>query len=207
MARARSARVPLFPPEEILTMKLWIIGAFVLALGVCVVQPALAQRPNREEIIKKFDKDGDGKLNEDERAEARKAWQARSGGGRWAEIIKKYDKDGDGKLSDEEKAEAKKARRARAGDRRAEFMKKHDTDGDGQLSDEEQAAARKAMAERRGGGEGRGGRRAEIIKKFDKDGDGKLSDEERAEARKAWQARCNLRRPRTPADGEGYSRG
>jgi EF hand len=43
------------------------------------------QRPDREQmkrqILKKFDRDGDGKLNEGERAEARRAMQARRGGG------------------------------------------------------------------------------------------------------------------------------
>ena len=41
-------------------------------------------RPSREEVMKKFDKDGDGKLSEDEKAELRKAMANRGGrpGGR-----------------------------------------------------------------------------------------------------------------------------
>jgi len=63
------------------------------------------------EIIKRFDKDGDGKLSDEEKAAARKAMQdrQRAGSDRMAEFIKKFDKDGDGKLSDEEKAAARKA--------------------------------------------------------------------------------------------------
>lgn len=38
--------------------------------------------PNREEILKRFDKDGDGKLSEEERAEARKEFGNRFGGGK-----------------------------------------------------------------------------------------------------------------------------
>jgi len=40
-------------------------------------RPARDGGPIREAIIKKFDKDGDGKLNEEERAAARKAMEAR----------------------------------------------------------------------------------------------------------------------------------
>ena len=46
-------------------------------------------------MIKKFDKDGDGKLNEEERKAAEEA--------RKAEMLKRFDKDGDGKISDEER--------------------------------------------------------------------------------------------------------
>ena len=38
-------------------------------------------RPSREEVMKKFDKDGDGKLSEDEKAEIRKAMASRGGPG------------------------------------------------------------------------------------------------------------------------------
>ena len=46
-------------------------------------------------MFKMFDKDGDGKLNEDER---KAVGQARE-----AEMLKRFDKDGDGKLSEEER--------------------------------------------------------------------------------------------------------
>ena len=62
-------------------------------------------RPSREEMIKKFDKDGDGKLSEDERAELRKAMEARR-----KEFMAKFDKDGDGKLNEEERKAAMAAR-------------------------------------------------------------------------------------------------
>ena len=106
-------------------------------------------RPSREEIIKKFDKDGDGKLNDEEKAELRKKMAERSGGGRKLPpfLMKKFDKDGDGKLSDEEKAEARKAMEAR----RKEMIGKFDKDGDGKLNEEERKAA---MAARPKQGEG-----------------------------------------------------
>jgi Ca2+-binding EF-hand superfamily protein len=77
------------------------------------------------EVLKRFDKDGDGKLNDAERAAAKKAREERGGrpgrpgqpgGGGGSgdgklreEILKRFDKDGDGKLNDEERAAAKKA--------------------------------------------------------------------------------------------------
>ena len=57
-----------------------------------------AQEARKAAILKKFDKDGDGKLSREERRamfdEARKKREA---------LIKKYDADGDGKLNDAEK--------------------------------------------------------------------------------------------------------
>lgn len=81
------------------------------------------RRPNREEIIKRFDKDGDGKLSAEERAEMRKQLGRSGGEGRGEgregrgegprrqnrdELIKRFDKDQDGKLDDEERAEMEK---------------------------------------------------------------------------------------------------
>ena len=60
-----------------------------------------------KEILEKFDKNGDGKLDEDERKAAQRA--------RRAEFIKKYDKDGDGELNEEERKAAMKDRRGRGG--------------------------------------------------------------------------------------------
>ncbi|HTN76902.1 MAG TPA: EF-hand domain-containing protein [Pirellulaceae bacterium] len=71
---------------------------------------------NKEEILKKFDKDGDGKLSDDEKAAAKKEFGERGGrpgGLDKAALMKKFDKDGDGKLSDDEKAAAKKAMQER----------------------------------------------------------------------------------------------
>src|SRR5204863_3860772 len=67
----------------------------------------------RDAMIKRFDKNGDGKLSDDEKAEAQKALKAKKGEarrppGKLTEAMKKFDADGDGKLSDEEKAAAKK---------------------------------------------------------------------------------------------------
>ena len=65
----------------------------MLALGTLLAQPALTQEKNREKsredfhkkLLEKFDKDGDGKFNEEERAAAKRAMAERRGSGPDAE--------------------------------------------------------------------------------------------------------------------------
>lgn len=59
---------------------------------------------------KDFDEDGDGKLDEGERREARKVWEAISEGmGRIREeVTAKYDRNDDGELSEAERGDSKK---------------------------------------------------------------------------------------------------
>lgn len=75
-------------------------------------QGAEGKARGREVMIKRFDKNGDGKLSDDEKAEAQKVLKAKKGearpAGKLTEAMKKLDADGDGKLSDEEKAAGKK---------------------------------------------------------------------------------------------------
>ena len=125
---------------------LLLISSLAFAIGVSA-KPEKGEkkgnpsegRPSREEIIKKFDKDGDGKLSDEEKAELRKKMAERSGGGRKLPpfLMKKFDKDGDGKLNEEERAEARKTMEAR----RQEALKRFDKDGDGKLNEEERKAA------------------------------------------------------------------
>ncbi|HYG75951.1 MAG TPA: EF-hand domain-containing protein [Planctomycetota bacterium] len=65
-----------------------------------------------EEMLKRFDKDGDGKLSEEEKRAAMEAMGKHREGGEAnhkAEIIKRFDKDGDGTLNEEEKRAAMEA--------------------------------------------------------------------------------------------------
>ena len=97
-----------------------------------------------QEIIAKFDKDGDGKLGVEELMEFLEEQRRVFDAGRRnfrrgrdfvppKEILAKFDKDGDGKLSREERRamfdEARKKREA--------LIKKYDADGDGKLNDAE----------------------------------------------------------------------
>jgi hypothetical protein len=90
-----------------------------------------------EAIIAKFDKDGDGKLNEEERAAAKEAREAAK-----AKVLAQFDTDKDGKLSEVEREAMKAA-----------VLAKFDTDGDGKLSEEERKAAQEEfpMGPRPGG--------------------------------------------------------
>ncbi len=163
--------------------------------------------PFFERMLKEFDKDGDGKLNEEERATARRMTEQffgrlnEKGGspdGRPVppEALKRFDKDGDGKLNEEERASAMKGRdgQMKKGppggfdlNNPSEFVvKRFDKDGDGKLSDEEKAAAMKErdgqMKKGRPGGFDLNNPPEFVVKRFDKDGDGKLSDDEKKAA-------------------------
>ena len=146
-----------------------------IALAVAISGTALthAQEEGRERrgprqlpeaVLKEFDKDGDGKLSDDENKAMREAMQARREEARKKEIAE-FDKDKDGKLNDEEQKAANEAREAK----RKALIEKYDADKDGKLNREEVQAAAKAGEELRylrpGGpgqrgqrGEGRGGR-------------------------------------------------
>lgn len=119
------------------TKSLMTIGAL---LGTCLLASAQddQRRPNRPHrpmgppppaLLKEFDKDGDGKLSDEERKAMHEAMKARMEERR-KEMLEKYDTDGDGKLSEEER------RKARA----AELIKRFDKDGDGKLDEAELAA-------------------------------------------------------------------
>lgn len=98
-------------------------------------------RPVPAEVLAKFDKDKDGKLNEEERKAAMEA--------RKAEMLAKFDKNKDGKLDEDERKAAMEARKA-------EMLKRFDKDGNGELDDEEKKAARAAMTKRGGRPDGKG---------------------------------------------------
>jgi Ca2+-binding EF-hand superfamily protein len=95
-------------------IKLFTVFAVLAGLAMASGTPEKEEgrkdrgKPGIKQWIEKFDKNGDGKLDEAERKAA--------GAARKAEFLKKFDKDGDGKISAEERkaiAEAMKNRRGR----------------------------------------------------------------------------------------------
>ena len=109
-----------------------LLVAVIIALSVPSLAAAAPEgKPDaaarKAAMLKKFDKDGDGKLSEEEKAAMKAEMQKRRGEGgkgpdaaRRAEMMKKFDKDGDGKLSEEERAAM-----------RAEMQKKRGEGGKG----------------------------------------------------------------------------
>ncbi len=80
------------------------------------------QCPSKEQILEKFDIDGDGQLSEDERATMREAGGKKRGGKQGQrpskeEVFEKFDTDGDGELGEEERAAAREERGDRGGRR------------------------------------------------------------------------------------------
>ena len=118
------------------------------------------RRPNRgtpPEVLKEFDKDGDGKLNDEEAKAAREAMQARREEAR-KQMLEKYDTDKDGKLSAEE-------HKKMAEDRKA-LVEKYDANKNNPLDPEEVKAARDAgepmwLLRAGGGRRGEGGPQGE----------------------------------------------
>ena len=134
-----------------------------------------SDRSSREAIIKRFDKDGDGKLSEDERrvaGELRKKLASRDN-------VKGRENDrGDSGAKERYAAVAK---RIHAGVKAGKI-----TEEQGR---ERLAAFRKSMSSGRGDSDSSRLSREEITKRFDKNGDGKLDREEGLAARKAMATR------------------
>ena len=93
----------------------------------------------RIQLMKRFDKNGDGRLDAEERKAAIEAMKDKVADlenlrrKHVEDVMKRFDKDGDGKLN----AEERRAMFEEARQRRANLVKKYDKDGDGVLNDAE----------------------------------------------------------------------
>ena len=96
----------------------------------------------RARLIKKFDKDGDGKLNDEEKAAM-------------DEFVREHKKKrGEGASRGERRPHSKAGRESHE-----DLIKRFDKDEDGKLNDEEKAAMREEMSKRHQGKERRGKKR------------------------------------------------
>ena len=98
----------------------------------------------RESLREKYDANGDGELDEEERQTMKNAWAEKwkDHKGRWSDIRKQYDKDGDGNLDDEERTAMKKAWAEKWKHRRGARNKTHEhhhEDGNGGFHSEHHA--------------------------------------------------------------------
>lgn len=150
-----------------------------LRAGSLLAKPA-ATRPSRRvspELMKKFDLNGNGKLEEPERRAMMDDMRKK----RRQEMLERYDTDGDGELSAEERKAMHEAFRKRHRDRSEAWhdlaVRHFDADGDGELSDAEQAEAREFGKEF--GKVFKDMRRQQM----DIDGDGEISEQEKQQAR------------------------
>ncbi len=159
-------------------------------------------RPDREQMhqraLEKFDKDGDGKLNEEERAEAKAFHQKRQaqGGEGAAEGQRPQRPEGAEEGQEQRGPKGKKGQRPQRPEgaegteegkeqRGPKGKKGQRPEGAEEGQRPQRPEGAEEGKEQRGpkGKNGQGPSHADAIKRFDKDGDGKLNDEERAEAK------------------------
>ena len=204
-----------------------VISIFAITVAISTVIPAEnSAGSDRMEggaaTLKKYDRDGDGRLSDAERETMRKQifeQRRRSiGGGRCRrafqfppEIIKRYDKDGDGQLNEEE------SQAAQSGIQKM-FQELHAKDHyntNGRLDPDEmdKIQADKAagkledvpqiflqMGRRRGPGSSARPPSVEVAKQMDRNRDGRLDEEELKAARTELEKLRNTARDARPRD-------
>lgn len=144
-----------------------------------------SDRPSRESIIKRFDKDGNGKLSQEERRAAgaarrklgeRQSDRASDSGTRDAGIRRRLEAAG---REIREAVKADKITEEQGRERMAALRKRVSQ------SQSRSGTTRDSDSSRRGGTD----YRARLMKEYDKNGDGKLDEKEREAARKALSSR------------------
>ncbi|MSU22200.1 MAG: hypothetical protein EXS32_00055 [Opitutus sp.] len=159
-----------FPMKRLGLAPLVVSATLFLTVGLRAAEmkpagsPAAMKASRVEDILRRFDLNHDGKLDDDETAAAH-------------EVL----------LKEQLNRQAAQAAATNAVQFRERMLAMFDKNHDGQLDDDERAAARK-YGEERGLGEN-GAIREDLIKRFDQNGDGQLDESERAALQKFLQAR------------------
>ncbi|MFG0307444.1 MAG: GC-type dockerin domain-anchored protein [Phycisphaerales bacterium JB040] len=157
-------------------------------------------RQRFEEMQARWDANGDGELDREERRLMWEAMQAQ----REMEMIERFDRDGDGVLDEDEQRAARLADFL-GSDRGQELAREFDANGDGVLDDGELAAMEAHIRAEREARREEWRQRA--VDRYDLDGDGELSDIEREIARESAQEQGREYRERMTqqfdSDGDG----
>jgi hypothetical protein len=159
-----------------------------------------------ETVLARYDVDGSGTLNEEERTALVDAVRARRDASALQRLRRRpvrravqfiYDADESGALDDDERAALQADLLARCDARNARLLTTFDLDGTGDLDAEERAAAR---ADRRARVQQR---RADQLATYDLDGSGRLETDERAALRDDREARRRALATEFDADDSG----
>lgn len=112
----------------------------------------------KQELVTKFDKDGDGRLTGEERRAALEAARTRIAErlGVRPDDLPRFDQDGDGRLSQEEREALKEFIKGHVGELKGKISARFDKDGDGKLNEAEREAAREQFRQGRDGNGPRG---------------------------------------------------
>jgi len=193
----RSMKRPGLTPH-LLSATLFLVPA--VAPSLCAQEtmattPAAKAAKRADELLKRFDKNGDGKLDDDERADAKEVmmkeqidrqmlrFAALPGGLEQfrPQVLEMFDKNRDGRLDDGERAAAQKFAESRQGpiEDIDDLTKRFDKNGDGRIDEEERAQVSAYLSELRALGAVQ--IRNDLLQRFDRNADGKVDESEMVE--------------------------
>jgi Ca2+-binding EF-hand superfamily protein len=180
------------------TMKKLLFSAMGVALlmGTTKVIAQDNAQDLRKQLIEKYDEDGDGQLNAQEREKARAAFLKQAPEDEPEEQpLRQRRPNGD----DNQRRRGRRGNFGGPGGEqfRQQLLGAFDKDGDGELSDSEEAAMREDFEKKRDAG------RARFMKEYDKNGDGDIDDSEREAMRANFEKRREENRKKYDKDGDG----
>jgi len=133
------------------------------------------QQRSHQQLLKRFDEDGDGKLNQHEKANAKAHAEKRRNQMR-RKLLNQFDADGDGKLNDAERENARNAMEMRIENERRNRQQQRNQRQENPATENPRPHDNQPERRRR------------PLQRFDTNQDGKLDDSERAAMRNAREA-------------------
>ena len=192
-------RSGLTPP--VIAATLFMARAFALnSAAQDTMAPAQAARAAKraDELLKRFDKNGDGKLDDDERADAKEIMLKDQVDRQMSrttalppslepfrtQALEMFDRNRDGRLDEEERNAAHKYAVARQDDAidPDDLKNRFDRNGDGRIDADERATIERYLTELRALGSPQ--IQMELLRQFDQNSDGKIDDNEFVELEK-----------------------